>query len=490
MRKRIWKKALSNAVIVVAICMTLIGLSRFYLKSYAAAPNTATTTKTAATVPAAGTANWTTYMYGNDHTGVNPNETTISSTNASSLVVKWKFQAPTATSELVAEPIIENGILYEGSWDGYMYAMSATTGKAVWQTNLGTYRSKQCSARGGPSGSAAYDNGMIFVGSGPYMFALNATTGAIIWQQLIGTAGNFSDHIWGSSTVANGKVYVGIASLCDNPLTQGILYALDENTGQISAQADIVPNGDIGGGIWDAPTIDPATGTVIVTTGSIDKVNITPMEAAVVTLDWNTLAIKQFWQVPASERQYDADFGSSPTLFTASNGKTYFGCINKNTIYYIFDESNVTAGPVLERSLGPGGDKGGLQGSISSSAYLNGVLYITTSLATVMGVNYAGSIGAFTFDPTVPSLKTVWRSGTPGHFYTAPIIANGLVYDTQGNPGVTSGNVFEVRDINTGNVLYTKSFNSPIKASVTVLNGYVYIASFNRILYAMKPTVA
>ena len=94
------------------------------------------------------------------------------------------FRLLTTTSELVAEPIIENGILYEGSWDGYMYAMSATTGKPVWQTNLGTYRSKQCSARGGPSGSAAYDNGMIFVGSGPYMYALNATTGAIVWQQL------------------------------------------------------------------------------------------------------------------------------------------------------------------------------------------------------------------------------------------------------------------------------------------------------------------
>ena len=50
---------------------------------------------------------------------------------------------------------------------------------------------------------------------------------------------------------------------------------------------------------------------MIVTTGSIDQKAISPMEAAVVTLDWNTLAIKQFWQVPASERQFDADFGSS-----------------------------------------------------------------------------------------------------------------------------------------------------------------------------------
>ena len=42
--------------------------------------------------------------------------------------------------------------------------------------------------------------------------------------------------------MANGEVYVGVASLCDNPLTQGILDALNETTGVIHAQADIVPN--------------------------------------------------------------------------------------------------------------------------------------------------------------------------------------------------------------------------------------------------------
>ena len=31
--------------------------------------------------------------------------------------------------------------------------------------------------------------------------------------------------------------------------------------------------------------------------------------------------------------------------------------------------------------------------------------------------------------------KTIWRVGTPGNFYAAPVIANGLIYDVQGNPG-------------------------------------------------------
>ena len=147
-QRYIGKHVLANAAVVLVICATLASVLRWYQNSHAATP----VAQTAGTTTV-GTANWPTYLYGNDHQGVNPNETTINATNVSSLVTKWKFQAPTTTSELVAEPIIENGILYEGSWDGYMYAMSATTGKAIWQTNLGTYRSKQCSARGGPSGA-------------------------------------------------------------------------------------------------------------------------------------------------------------------------------------------------------------------------------------------------------------------------------------------------------------------------------------------------
>src|SRR5258706_97361 len=82
---------------------------------------------------------------------------------------------------------------------------------------------------------------------------------------------NPNDMMWGGITVANGKAYIGVASLCDNPLTQGMLYALNTTTGNVDAQFAVVPDGTVGGGIWSTPTVDAATGTVIVTTGSIEK---------------------------------------------------------------------------------------------------------------------------------------------------------------------------------------------------------------------------
>ncbi len=464
MRRRTWSNMLYLGAVVLMVCSLLLMLSRFHQQSYAATPTNPKASSTSV--------DWQTYMFSNDHQGNNPYETQLNTSNVSALTVKWKF---TASKELVAEPIIVNGVIYEGSWDGYMYALAATNRAVLWKTNLGTYSSPQCTARGGPSGAAVYYNGMIYVGSGPYFFGLNASTGVIVWQTLLGTSGTNSDHIWDSATADNGRIYVGIASLCDHPLTQGILYALDATAGTIDAQADIVPTGKIGGGIWDAPTIDDATGTVIVSTGSVDLKDVSPMEAAVVTLDWNTLAVKQYWQVPASQRIDDADFGSSPTLFPGPNGATYFGCMNKNSIYYVFDEANVNAGPVWEQQLGPGGYKGGIEGSIAAGAYVNGILYIPTALATVNNTSYAGSIGAF----DALTGQQIWRFGTSGTIYASTITANGLLFDVQGD-------TLEARDQSTGNILYSHTVNSPIKASPTIANGVVYFAAFNDNLYALR----
>jgi outer membrane protein assembly factor BamB len=197
------------------------------------------------------------------------------------------------------------------------------------------------------------------------------------------------------------------------------------------------------------------------------------MTVSVVTLDWNTLAVKQFWQVPRSQIVADADFGCAPTLFPGPTGKTYFGCINKSSIYYVFDEANVSAGPIWEVQLGPGGEKGGINGSVASSAYVNGVLYIPTALATIDEQSFGGSIGAF----DALTGQTLWRFGTAAPIVGSVITANGLLFDSQGH-------TFEVRDQLTGTVLY--SFTAGIiKGSVTVLQGVVYIPDFDHHIYAL-----
>lgn len=418
------------------------------------------------------TGSWPRYMYSDTHEGNNPTETILNSTNISTLTLKWKFHPAAA---LIAEPILVNGVLYEGANDGYMYAIDANTQQQLWKTFLGRHSISTCPVSYGITGTAAVENGIVYIGEGYTFYALDAATGQVVWQTSLAINANLDNNVlWGPAAVANGKVYIGLASDCDKPLLQGVLYALDSLTGTVVAEAKMVPDGSVGGGIWSTPTIDAVTGTVIVTTGSVEKVPpITDMSAAIVTLDWNTLAVKQHWQVPAAERIGDADWGSTPTLFPGPNGKTYIGCINKNSIYYVFDEDQVSAGPIWEMKLGQGGRLAGINASYASSAYVNSILFIPSALTTIDSISYASSIGAF----DALTGQQLWRFGLPGHLFGSVVTANGLLFDGQGK-------TFEIRDQSDGQVLFSYTFSSnSIKGSVTVLDGYVYVPVANGKLY-------
>ncbi|HKF38931.1 MAG TPA: PQQ-binding-like beta-propeller repeat protein, partial [Ktedonobacteraceae bacterium] len=187
-------------------------------------------------------------------------------------------------------------------------------------------------------------------------------------------------------------------------------------------------------------------------------------------------AAKQFWQVPASQRIKDADWGATPTLFPGPGGKTYFGCFNKNSSYYVFDEANVTAGPVWQVNLGIGGALAGINASFASSAYVNGTLFIAGALTTINGTSYASSIGAF----DALTGRQLWRFGLPGRIFASLTTANGLLFDGQGK-------TFEVRDQSNGNVLFSHTFPSnSIKGAIAVLNGMVYVPSVDDTLYAFR----
>jgi hypothetical protein len=168
-----------------------------------------------------------------------------------------------------------------------------------------------------------------------------------------------------------------------------------------------------------------------------------------------------------------ADWGATPTLFPGLNGHTYIGCINKNSIYYVFDEANLNVGPIWELKLGVGGALAGRDASFASSPYVNGVLFIGTALTTVNGTSYASSIGAF----NGLTGQQIWRLGLPGRLYPSPITANGLLFDQQNR-------TFEVRDQSNGNLLYSYTVSANgLKGSVTVLNGMVYLPTVQGKLY-------
>ena len=73
-------------------------------------------------------------MYGKDlsHTFSNP-ITQINRGNVGSLMPAWTVPTGDAVS---ASPAVVDGVVYVGSWDGFFYAIDATTGQLRWKVQL------------------------------------------------------------------------------------------------------------------------------------------------------------------------------------------------------------------------------------------------------------------------------------------------------------------------------------------------------------------
>ncbi|MBT6435887.1 MAG: PQQ-like beta-propeller repeat protein [Deltaproteobacteria bacterium] len=184
----------------------------------------------------------------------------------------WSFQT---RDRVKADPIVENGVVYVGSYDGHFYALDAKTGKAVWtfpenQANTkkpsefeivnedpksaATKAPNEAAApqvqNQGPTdvggfsySSAAIQDGVIFVGNLDYrLYALDAATGQMLWRY------KTEAPITSSPTVANSTVYFGS--------NDGNVYAINiENPKQPTVR-------------WKVPTRDWVNSSVCLDEGS------------------------------------------------------------------------------------------------------------------------------------------------------------------------------------------------------------------------------
>jgi outer membrane protein assembly factor BamB len=147
----------------------------------------------------------------------------------------WSFQT---RDRVKADPVVEKGVVYVGSYDGHFYALDAKTGKEIWvfpENEMKTNKPSEFEIvnqekkadsttqtepnravasevkKQGPTdvggfsySSAAIHNGIIFVGNLDYrIYALDAATGEMLWRYKTGAP------VTSSPTVANSTVYFG-----------------------------------------------------------------------------------------------------------------------------------------------------------------------------------------------------------------------------------------------------------------------------------------
>ena len=127
-----------------------------------------------------------------------------------------------------------------------------------------------------------------------------------------------------------------------------------------------------------------------------------------VALDATTLSILSSWQIPQSTMNADSDWGNSPILFNDATGRALVAGINKNGFLYAFLRSNIAAGPVWYDQVAISGICPTCgDGSVSSMAFAQGLLYAAGGNTTINGVGYPGAVRAV--DPATGTI--VWARG-------------------------------------------------------------------------------
>ncbi len=266
---------------------------------------------------------WTTYLQGNDRTGFT-GDGGLNQTSVPNLSLAWQTSDTGPAHGVFSQPIVSNGMVYWGSFDGYERATDSS-GKPAWQTFLGTTSPPACTdpSEAGivSSGTVTTDvpvgtaSSVLYIGGGDSkLYALNAATGAVLWSYSIG--GNPNTFLWSSPAVFGNSVYIGSSSFGDCPLTQGQLFKLNRVTGALESTFNVVPNGCTGGGIWDSPTIDATAGTIYFDTGTPSSdCPSTPGGPSVYEVRASDLSLVGSWTIPVAQQVNDADFGATPTLF-------------------------------------------------------------------------------------------------------------------------------------------------------------------------------
>jgi len=264
----------------------------FFIRAAAAAV-LATAASSAAGVGASA-ADWPKYLHDIGGSGSTPDRG-ITALTAASLKPKAGWPVRLGDRPITTQPIVANGLIYVGAWDGYEYALHPD-GTTAWRQYLG--RTKNCfiadavstttagtvagvvstgaiatASIGGRSRSVLYvggggnrDSAGAAISGTADLIALDALTGDRLWRSPLGAAPNHL--IWSSPTVSGGSVYVGVSSFDDCPLVQGKLVKVDAATGAVQAAFNAVPTGCEGASIWGSATVDEAAGTVYVATGN------------------------------------------------------------------------------------------------------------------------------------------------------------------------------------------------------------------------------
>jgi outer membrane protein assembly factor BamB len=392
------------------------------------------------------------------------------------LTLAW---AKSLNGPIASAPSVLGGTLYVGDWGGFETAIDVLSGEVLAQADLGRTQAPQCNPSAlGVTSSPAIEGQMIYVAGGDNAFyALDRDTLEVIWRKSLGdNSENGGYYGWSSPSVVGGRVLQGVASNCDSPFVQGRLVALDRTTGEEVASAEFIGDGGVGNGVWTSPAVDMQNGKIFVTTASgLDYFD--GLGYSIVRLDLQSLAVEDSWKVRSEDSTWDADWGSSPTLFTDPSGRQLVAAGHKDGNYYAFLRSDLAAGPVWAAQVArPGEVPQDGEGTLSTAAFDGTALYVGGGDPPDSTDPYAhGSVVAI--DPASGEIR--WRQSFPGPVIAPVSTVHGVVF-------AAGGNLVAALDAADGKVLWSYRTTAPLYGGVAIAGGTIFVGDLSGKLYAFR----
>ncbi len=389
----------------------------------------------------------------------------IAAANVPRLKVKWVFAYPGNIAD--SQPTIAGHMLFVANRAGRAFALDARTGCTYWSFDAEAGIHAGISVAKRPDGQAlafiTTDNG--------YVHALDALTGMAIWTTRV------EDHpatrLSGSPTYYDGKLYVPLSSLEEVSLFnanyacctfRGGVVAVDVSTGKIAWKSHTIEEepkqigvnadgtklyGPSGVAVFSAPTVDPKRKLVYVGTGNSYTQDSVPTANAIMAFDLETGARRWVYQAladdnicPKAQKREDCktvgpdfDFAAPPVLRKLPDGRDVLVAISKADEIFGLDPDH--GGKLLWRQkIGKGSRTAGVWGMATDDLHM----YVGSADVRPGPDVTVGGLTAVDFADG----KTVWHTPAPpaicawGNAASALAAANGAVSCSPAQPGATA----------------------------------------------------
>lgn len=404
-------------------------------------------------------------------------DSTIDSSNVSSLSVAWKAKIPGTSNfgSYASTPVIDKGVIYSQDLASNVQALSLDSGEVLWNATF-----EQPSE--GPNGIVVA-NGMVFGATPTEAFALDQKTGQQLWSKKLTRLPD--EGIDMAPGYQDGIVYVSTVPVTSETAYEagavGTLWALNAKSGKKLWHFDTVPKSlwgnpaeNSGGGVWYPPAFDgkgsmyfgvgnpaPFPGTEKHPWGA-SRPGPNLYTDSLVKMNAKTGKIAWYHQVTPHDL-YDWDFQGPPILMKAG-GREIVAAAGKSGIVLAADPKT---GKVLwQVAVGKhnGHDDDGLLAMRGEEAKIGAPTTV-----------YPGDLGG-----------VIAPMSTNGSLLFVPVVNNpsrvvsGVAKE---EPGPTSGEIVAL-DAATGKVKWKEELASPAFGATTAANDLVFATTYEGTLSA------